>query len=384
MAFLLHNLRLKLVAAGLAVCMWLAVVYVSNPPAVQTVVAARVGVTGLARGMVLVSGPGAPGGISLQIAGLRSNVQARSRILAGLRLSVNLAGLDTPGTYRVPLQVRNQDPAVAVLSHPGQVAVRLDRLVTALVPVRASPRGRTPAGFTAQVVAISPNAVRVTGASSVVAAVRAVVHPDVGGLRTSLSQSVPVTLVGVSGPRAGGLVPSPLVVTAVISVTSQRSTRTLPVVVTFSGDGQPPAGTRLTDVRSFPSTVTASGPAAQLNLLGQAVTEPIDISGASQGLTVVVPLASPTGVTLTPSTVTVVVTVSLLPHPTPTARPAASPTPAPHRSPGTTPRPLPSRRVTPGASPTATPPPTPTPSPTPTPTPTPVRALRPTPSPSGP
>jgi len=395
MGFLIHNLRLKLVAAGLACAMWLAVVYASNPPAVQTVVVTQVAAQGLARGLELVGRPGGPRGVALRIAGLRSNVQDAASVMADLRLSVDLSSIRAAGTYSVPLRVRKADPSVAVFSQPARVTVRVDRRVTEVVTVRALPRGIAPSGFTATVTALEPSTIQVSGPRSVVRAVRAVVRPDLSGLRTSLSQPAPVTLVGVPSSLAHGLRVTPVEVTAVIAVTSQLSTRTLPVVVTFAGDGQPPTGTRLTDIRSVPSTVQASGPAAELNQLNQASTEPVDLAAASLGLTVAVPLVQPAGVTLSPATVTVVISVGLVPQPTATPVPSPSPTPSPlrrpHRSPRPTPRPTPratprpARRPTPRAGPTATPAPTPSPTPTPrptrtpTPTPTPSPTVTPTP-----
>ena len=367
MDLITRNWRLKLAAVGLAVGMWLAVVYVSNPPAVRTVMVGRVQVLGLARNLVLVQHPGGPGGVALQVAGLASNVEARTRVLAALRLSIDLAGVRAPGRFEVPLTVRNQDRTVEVLSWPSRVAVQVDRRITAEIPVRAVPRGRSPSGFSAQVTGLTPNTVRVTGPLQLVRQVRAVVHPSVAGLRTTVSQSFPVSLVGLSRARRGVVGISPVEVTALIAVSSQESTRTLPVVVTLAGGGQPPIGTELTDVRSFPSTVVATGPAAVLNGLVRVATKSVDVSGAAQGLTAAARLTAPPGVTLSPATVTVVVSVTTLPRATPV--PTAVPTARPTRTPGPTPSPRPTRSPTPTPSPKPTRSPAPTPSPTRTPTP---------------
>ncbi len=363
MDLLLRNWRLKVVAVGLAVGMWLAVVYASNPPAIRTVVITHVQVAHLAPGLVLLQRPGGTGGVSLEVAGLAANVNAGQQVQRELALSVDLAGISRAGVYRIPLRVRNTDHQVSVVSAPSQLTVTIDRRITATVTVHSVPAGRPPSGFTASVVEIVPASVRVSGAATLVRRARAVIHPTFTGLKTSLSQPETVSLAGIGQAAATRLVVSPVEVTAVVAITSLQSTRTLPVIVTLAGSGQPPAGTQITGIESFPSTIEASGPAASLNGLNQAATQPIDISTSPVGVTVSVGLVTPAGVTFSPSVVSVAITVAALPVVTPVPTPRATPTP--------TPTPVIRRRVIPG-SPQVTTTPRPTPTPTPTPTPRPL------------
>jgi hypothetical protein len=142
------------------------------------------------------------------------------------------------------------------------------------------------------------------------------------GIRTSLSFTEPVRLLNNPGP-ASTVTVTPKDVTVAVVIDSETSERALPVIPTFAGAGEPPAGYTVTGIVVTPLTVIVTGPGLTLAALTSVSTQPIDIAHATSSETVNPQVVAPGGTTLSLTFVTVVITI------TPVASPTPSPSPTP-------------------------------------------------------
>lgn len=316
---LTRNLRLKLIALLGACAMWVGVVYASNPPQISTFdVVPQAGP--LKSGLVLLH-PLNP--VPIKVAGIASNVRHKG-VADHLFAQVDLSQFKRPGEYQASVHVQSTDNNVFIWSYPDTIPVVVDKEVTRTIPLHVVVEQPPPAGYTASTT-VSPTSVTVSGPESVLQNIQAEARVSLANDRTSLVfDPSPVTLLNTDGLREHlGLTPATARVTA--TITSQTTERELPIKPTFAGSGQLPSGYQLTGLSPVPLTVSATGPASVLAALTHVLTAPIDISHLTSSESVTVALEAPSGVSLSTSYVTVVLTVT--PLATPSPQPTPSPTP---------------------------------------------------------
>ena len=231
---------------------------------------------------------------------------------ASFTATVDLGDIDTrsgaPFTS-VPVVVTATDPRVQVVDfEPQRVQVRLDPLVTATVPVEVD-RGSVPDGLAASEPLIEPAAVSVTGPESQVRLVTsAVARVRIQPAGLDIDQQVDLVASDARGERVDQVDLSPAVARVRIAVSTQATTRTLPVEPILRGD--PAEGAEILSVEVAPPVVMVTGDGGALAGLASIPTRGVSIAGARTDVTRNVALSPPEGVS-TGEVTTVKVTVRI-------------------------------------------------------------------------
>ncbi len=240
-------------------------------------------------------------------------VDAANRISsASFTASVDLGGIDprtTDGFASLPVVVTATDPRVQVVDYvPQRIQVRVDPLVDTMVPVEVD-RGTLPDGLIATDPGVEPATVTVTGPrSQVTQVVAAIARVRVQPAGLDIDQQVDLVPVDARGDEVAQVDLSPPSARVRIDISSQSTTRTLPVA--SSVQGQPADGYEVTGTSVDPAVVTVHGDAGTLAGLTVVPTKPVSIDGAKADVVRKVALVPPDGVTLdvtSPVTVTVAV-----------------------------------------------------------------------------
>jgi YbbR domain-containing protein len=333
--FITRNLRLKVLASGIALLTWIGVVYASNPPEARTVsVHVPQDPASLPSKYVLAS---PIPDVQVRVSGTREHVNAFDP--NRLRVSVDYRNITGTGVQQVPIHIGNNDGNVSLDQVPTAVSADVDVHDSVNVPVTVVMDSTPPTGYVVTQQSVSPNPVVVTGPHRELTGLSAQVHLNLSNQKTNLQGDYKVFLFDRFGRKVGNLGVQPDTVNVTVTVSSVNTSRASAVLPKVSGSVA--FGHELTGISVSPLTVVLSGPQELLNALDSIPTQTLSIAGLTGDRTFQVKLSPPAGVTTTPDTVTVTVSVATLP--TPTATPAPSPTPTPT-------------------------PPTPTPAPTPSPT----------------
>jgi YbbR domain-containing protein len=253
--------------------------------------------------------------ISLSDLGAISEVRYVAPEDLGLRVdsssfqaTVDVAGVDPKGgPVSLTVQVSAIDPRIQVLSfEPQRVIVRLDRVTSRTVPVRAV-LGEIPEGLEVGDPVLDASEATVKGPESVVnrvAEVLARVAIDPSGI--DFNRSVDLLPVDAAGEPLVPVDVDPVAVEVKVPVFTDRRTKTVPVNAVVTGT--PAAGFEVAAISVDPVAVGVEGDANDLAALDRADTQSVSVSGASSDVTATVALALPDGVqSLGPTSVTVTV-----------------------------------------------------------------------------
>jgi len=210
----------------------------------------------------------------------------------------------------VPVVLRTTDPgSIQVIDFsPSRIQVRLDPLVSKVVPVQVD-RGTVPEGLDVREPVVSQESVTVSGSESsvvLVAAAEARVRIQPSGI--DVNQVVDLVAVDARGDVVPTVELQPGSVRVTIQIGSQLATRALPVNPVVAGS--PDAGVVVTGITAAPLLVTVEAESAVLAKLVKIDTQPVSIAGATADVVADVPLDLPPGVSALGIT-TVRVTVSL-------------------------------------------------------------------------
>lgn len=188
---------------------------------------------------------------------------------------------------------------------PAVVTVVLEPSLTKSVPVRPSPVGSLPQGYTLpNVPEVNPSTVRITGASSLVSLVD-YVSADVNltGLRANLTQQSSLVPRDARGLEIGRVTVEPARAETKITVQQQEINVQMPVVASLQGAVA--EGYNIVGVSVDPPTVPISGSLEATQALTTVSTEPVDVSNLRSDVSRTVRLRPPSGVQTSRDTVTV-------------------------------------------------------------------------------
>lgn len=210
--------------------------------------------------------------------------------------TVDLSGVDPDaGPTFVPIEVVAVNPALGVVSwEPAGLNVQLDRIVSKTVPVQVI-EGPPPENLEVRDPVVDPETVVVRGPDSAVSqvvAARADVAIDPSGI--DFDRDVELIPVDALGNAVLEVDVEPALAHVTILVLTDSTTKSVAVnpIVT----GTPATGFEVESVTVEPALVTVEGDADQVAAIVRADTQPISISGATEGVSVPAELALPEGV----------------------------------------------------------------------------------------
>ncbi|GAC1344024.1 MAG: hypothetical protein NVSMB29_17290 [Candidatus Dormibacteria bacterium] len=316
-----RNVRLKLLAGGLAVLTWGAFVYAGNPPETRTVTMhVPQDLASIPPQYVLLH---PIEDVRVRLGGTRDHLNAFD--MRDLSIRVAYDRVRRAGEQLVPVTITNRNPDVDIDSAPAAVLVSLDDLGSASKPVEVELNPPLPRGYISKVAATTPPEVVVTGAQHQLDRVQARLVVDMSQQRTNLEQDFQVQLF-VGGRQVASFGVSPTTVHVSVGVTASLTSRATAVIPNTTGVVS--SGHQLVGIRVDPPTVVLSGPIDRLNAApGTIATSPISLSGLSSDKDVTVAVVVQPGLRVAPETVTVHISVDTLKTPSPTPSPSATPSP---------------------------------------------------------
>lgn len=345
LGFIIRNWRLKLLALLLAVVSWAAVVYAANPPGTKTVqvpVPQPPEVSLPAPYVLTVPVPD----LNITVAGTAAHLNAFHA--SWLQVTVDYAvvsaqGKAVPAAVRVPVKVAFSvpNPNVQLDSPPTWITAQIDREQVRTVAVQIAVSQGPPAGYVVLGKTATPSTVTITGPEhQLLTAVVKTGPIDLGNQEGNYDRSgVKLYAYDAQGhPLTSVVSTDPSSVQVQITVQPVTTTRTSGIAL---GDvrGLSP-GYQVSSISYTPSVATLRGPETIINAssLATVYTAPINVSGQDGTIVYTVSVPVPEkGVTVSPSSVQVTITVIPValptqvptPVPTPTARPSPTPTPSP-------------------------------------------------------
>ncbi|HZD11325.1 MAG TPA: CdaR family protein [Candidatus Binatia bacterium] len=212
---------------------------------------------------------------------------------------VDLTG-QGPGQAVVPIEIRHDVEGVQVAFQlPEEVTVQIEHIVSHEIPVRVEVRGDAARGYVLDEAFVDPATITVTGSASRVeplSEARVTVfldspQQDAIVTRRPVFYDVQGNIASVSSLQLSA---EEVVVTVPVDQLAGYAAK--PIIVDWQGEPAP--GYRLLDVRVEPDSVLLTGSPAQLEALSRVRTEPVDITGLRESVTLSVGLDLPQGLQL--------------------------------------------------------------------------------------
>ena len=295
MGFLLRNWHLQLSAVALSTVLYTGLVFSGEFADSRLELPVRP--TGQPDASVVLSG--GLGTVEVVYRAPRASAALSSD---SFRATVDLSEYDmtrAPEAQVLPIKIEALvDGAQVVGREPEFVTVELDRIAEKSVPV-ALDYGDVPEQLEVDDATVSPEAVQVRGAASLVGRVdRAVARVLIDESGIGVHRSVTLEAVNIDGQPVEGVQIEPQSVDVDIDVHQVETNKTVPVRPDIEA-GTPAAGFALAGLNVEPSTVTLRGLPDVLTGITEVLTEPLSINGAAEDQTFEAELILPDGVTLT-------------------------------------------------------------------------------------
>ncbi|CAA9561472.1 MAG: hypothetical protein AVDCRST_MAG49-2457 [uncultured Thermomicrobiales bacterium] len=282
-----------LVSFGVALLLWGWVTRIEDPDETRRFGNIPVQIADLPEDLVPLTRPEP---VQVSLTGPSSSVEGVSA--NDITVAANTEDVQEPGEYTLPLRVSTSADVRSRRVDPGEVTVRIDRLVSRQMPIDfAEPeldRGQQRIG------ALVPETLEVTvsGPESLVNSVATVeVRIAVGDATDDFSRSFQAVPLDANGRVVNNVQVSP----TAVNVTVPIDTRGKEVPVFLNVTGAPAEGFELGQQTVTPATVFLIGPQPVLDTIFSVETNPIDVTGATETVTQSIQLATlPPGVSVLP------------------------------------------------------------------------------------
>lgn len=256
--------------------------------------------------------------LSIQLNGLPDNALVTNTVQEAVRVEVSgpvatlnqfraddfLAIIDLSqlpfGESDAPIQIQFDAPDITLVSQfPETTRVILERQTTREIPVVVSLRGSLARGHTSGEPIIEPATIQISGPAS---RVEEIADARVTILLDDARENLVVTRRPLFYDQQGNVVGtnnlslSVSEVNVTVPITQLADFAEKPVVVNWIGEPAP--GYRLLNVTNEPRSVLVTGSPDALNSLSTVQTEPIDITGATETISLQATLELPEGISL--------------------------------------------------------------------------------------
>ena len=217
---------------------------------------------------------------------------------------VNTAGLSA-GNHSLEIKVFADDPNVRVLEvTPPFLELTLENKRTDVFAINLETEGSLGQGFVADKAELSSQDVRVTGATSTIAAIaQVVVRLPLNGETGAVERTLTPVALNQDREELNNLSFSPEVIEVRLPVIQAEDAKSVGIEVDTAG--QPAEGFFVGTISSDPSTTTAQGSSKALSEITTLVTETIDLSGATETIERTVKLITPDNVRAEPSNISI-------------------------------------------------------------------------------
>lgn len=231
-------------------------------------------------------------------------VEGPESVIDGLTIADFTAEVDlsevSSGETQMPINIRYNIEGVQIAFQlPEEVTVQIERIESREIPVRVELRGDAARGYVLDEPFVDPAVITVTGSAS---RVESLVEARVTVFLDNPQQDAVVSRRPIFYDRQGNIAGvsnlelSAEEVVVTVSVDQLAGYAAKPIIVDWQGEPAP--GYRLLDVRVEPDSVLLTGNPARLDALSRVRTEPVDITGLRESVTLSVALDLPQGLEL--------------------------------------------------------------------------------------
>ncbi|NIM05736.1 MAG: hypothetical protein GTO55_05830 [Armatimonadetes bacterium] len=284
---MLHrNIKLKLLALVLALCLW---AYVTvNEQVGEKAFSVAIDVARTPSNLAVTS---ETGNAVVWLRGERETLEtAANQVHARALLSTH-----EPGKVTARIDPLFPQGLTLVKVVPTQITLQLEEVIKKRFPATCELQGQPSPGYVLGQPRVHPAYVEVSGAESTLAKVnRVVVRIDTSFAMLGQPQSGPLEPVDAAGRKVSGLKVEPQMATVTVPVRSSIASKLLPVFVSFSGT--PPEGFQVGRTSVSPPLVTAAGEASAVKALEAISTLPLSLDLATSSITRRIALVVPEGV----------------------------------------------------------------------------------------
>ncbi len=225
-----------------------------------------------------------------------------------LEVFVNLQGV-SEGEHRLTPHAILPTGIRAEAFNPQQVTVILEEIIIQQRQVSVVVKGEQFAGLAVGEPDVQPDQVFVRGPRSVLDRIYEIrAEVDITNARDNVVREVPAKAVDRFGNEVEVAVVNPDIVEVSVPVFIPQ--KEVPVTVPL--EGEPAEGYRVSDILIEPSVVAISGLEDTLSEISEIATEPVDITDATENLTMELELTIPEGTELSNQLVTVEIIIEQL------------------------------------------------------------------------
>ncbi len=219
---------------------------------------------------------------------------------SSLALTLDLDGINQPGTYTVPIIPVDEQRFVTYDIIPATTSIVVDDLISEVFPIEVQtlPADQTDRQVTGQ--RLSVPAVTISGPRSIMESIAtAQVDVDITGQTGEFAVRAPVYAVTTDGNEIDSTIQNVTINPSIVDATLTVQSIGREVTILANVVGAPAEGFEQRTSTTTPRTVRLSGPADVLANLTFVETESVDISGATQTISTDVGIANlPDGVQL--------------------------------------------------------------------------------------
>ena len=214
--------------------------------------------------------------------------------------TVDLNGL-SEGTYQLEISVTCSIPDVKITKvNPAKTYVSLERIITKSANINVSSEGSPAEGLAVGEVALDPETVEVSGASSIVNNLtEASALLVLNGESNDFEKSLRVFAKDDTGNEIKGLIFTPEYINTKIDLIKASNSKTVGIKVVTSGT--PKQGYYVSNVATTPPTIDITGSASAISAVNYLETEKVDIGDISTTIEQSVSLNIPNGVAISTS-----------------------------------------------------------------------------------
>lgn len=293
-----NNLGLKILAITLSILLWLYVYFVYGAKINKTA-------------SIQVQVVNIPQNLAVSLSDNYINVEftAPARIVEkvekNIRIVMDLSNIG-PGTFKRKIEVDSPKEVEIISVTPSEIEVTVERIITKEFPIRGVTKGKVAIGNILGSPKITPNIITVQGVESVVNSIKeAIVEINIDGASSDIYGSSEVKIINKASEPIEDLIISSKIVNFHVPIISSDITKFVPVIPEFSGYSK----SAIKEVKISPEIVKIKGKGEVISKIDSIETEPVNIEGLSENITITVKLKIPKDVTVEPISVSIEITV---------------------------------------------------------------------------
>ena len=287
------DMVIRILALLIAVLLWFQASSAQNPFVERTLDNVPVRVQNVGQGFTVL-GDIEPAVVQVRLSGAQHLVSGLSA--RDINAYIDLEDLEE-GTHSRTIRFIEPSGVNIIEVSPAMAEVTVEAIVQKAFELSIIQQGLPAVGHSIGKVSFSPTEVAIEGAESIVNSITNVaVVVDVNNARESFERNVPVNVFDEQGNVVHGVSIVPASVGVSIDVVQAQEEKQ--VVINPSLAGEPAEGFQIAEVILEPTRVRIAGPQETIEAIEAVSTEPIDIYGAVEDISVSVGLQLPARVSI--------------------------------------------------------------------------------------